>query len=303
MALSFNTIALLGRGADPRVAATMQGLAPHLASRGARVIIARELSVELPTDVVERIAEPALPKEADLVVAVGGDGTMLYASHLVARHEVPVLGINRGRLGFLADVTPDAMLRSIDEVLDGNYRREQRLLLASKIGETDQPEDEAFALNDVVLQRWDAGRMLEFETYVAGRFVNSHSADGMIIASPTGSTAYALSCNGPIIQPELDALALVPISPHTLSDRPIVIPANQEVEIRLLDRRETRAQVVRDGQLAGELHTGGSLFVRAAEQRLQLIHPPGYDYYRILRSKLQWGRGSSGRPSTRKQPR
>lgn len=301
MSHSFNTIAILGRGADARVAATMKGLAPHLAGRGVRVIVASELSVELSPDVVERVAEAELPVQADLVVAVGGDGTMLYASHLVARHEVPVLGINRGRLGFLADVTPDAMLRSLDEVLEGNYSREHRMLLALRIGDADQPEAEELALNDVVLQKWEAGRMLEFETFVDGVFVNSHSSDGMIVASPTGSTAYALSCQGPIVQPELDALVLVPISPHTLSDRPIAIPAHREIAIKLLERRETRAQIVCDGQLSGELQAGASLHVRAAEQRLHLIHPPGYDYYRILRSKLQWGRGSSGRPGTHKE--
>ncbi|NNF51548.1 MAG: NAD(+) kinase [Gammaproteobacteria bacterium] len=300
MSLSFNIIALIGRGADERVASTMKGLAPHLAKRGVRVLVANELEVDLPCEFVEQVPEAELPKHADLIVAVGGDGTMLYASHLVARHEVPVLGINRGRLGFLADVTPDAMLRNMDEVLDGNFTREPRLLLASRIGGNEGPESERLALNDVVLQKSEAGRMLEFETHVDGRFVNSHSSDGMIIASPTGSTAYALSCNGPILQPKLHALVLVPISPHTLSDRPIVIPATQEVEIRMLERRETRAQVVCDGQLTADLEAGASLHVSAARQSLGLIHPPGYDYYRTLRSKLQWGRGSSGRPGTRK---
>jgi len=278
----------------------MNGLAPHLASRGVRVLVANELDVDLQPEHVERLPEAELPLQADLVVAVGGDGTMLYASHLVARHEVPVLGINRGRLGFLADITPDAMLRNIDEVLDGNFTRELRLLLESRTGGSDKPEAHRLALNDVVVQKREAGRMLEFETHVDGRFVNSHSSDGMIIASPTGSTAYALSCNGPILQPELSALVLVPISPHTLSDRPIVIPATQEVEIRMLERRETRAQVICDGQLAADLEAGASLHVSASRQSLHLIHPPGYDYYRTLRSKLQWGRGSSGRPGSRK---
>lgn len=300
MSLAFNIIALLGRGADARVAATMQGLVPHLARHGVRVLVANELAVELPAKTIERLPENELAAHAELVIAVGGDGTMLYASHLVARHEVPVLGINRGRLGFLADVTPDAMLRNIDEVLAGNFSRELRLLLASRIDGDDGQPIKRLALNDVVLQKKEAGRMLEFETHVDGRFVNSHSSDGMIIASPTGSTAYALSCNGPILQPDLHALALVPICPHTLSDRPVVIPATQHVEIKMLERRDTRAQVVCDGQVSCELEAGASLHVSASSQALQLIHPPGYDYYRTLRSKLQWGRGSSGRPGSRK---
>ncbi len=294
----FQTIALLGRGSDSRVATTMLSLAPFLAERGVRMRVAEELVVDFPAGLVQRIPESELASEADLVIAVGGDGTMLYACQLVARHGVPVVGINRGRLGFLADVTPDAMLRSLEEILSGNFSSEKRLLLASRISGGDAAGPATLSLNDVVLQKTDSGRMLEFETYVDGVFVNSHSSDGMIIASPTGSTAYALSCSGPIVQPSLDALVLVPISPHTLSDRPIAIPASQEVEIRLLERRACRAQVICDGQVAGDLVEGNRLAVRAATQRLELIHPPGYDYYRILRSKLHWGRGSSGRPGT-----
>lgn len=300
---TFGKIALLGRVSDPRVRDSLQGLAPHLADRGAGVIAAEDLEVEFPRGLVERVPEAALARHADLVIAVGGDGTMLYAARLVAEHEVPVLGINRGRLGFLADVTPDAMLRSIDEVMTGNYSIEKRLLLKAEVYEDDVCRIRERALNDVVLQKWHAGRMLEFETYVDDVYVNSHSSDGIIVASPTGSTAYALSCNGPIVQPELDALILVPISPHTLSDRPIAIPASRTVEIRLLERDETLARVICDGQTTAELDINGMLRVSAADKRLHLIHPPGYDYYRILRSKLQWGRGSSGRPGTRRERR
>ncbi len=290
----------MGRGADPRVASTMQGLTPYLADRGLQVLVADDLGVDL-DDKVGRVPEAELARKADLVIAVGGDGTMLYASHLVARHDVPVLGINRGRLGFLADVTPDAMLRSLDEVLTGNFSSEDRLLLECVLEEPASDNEPSLALNDVVVQKSEPGRMLEFETYVDDVYVNSHSSDGMIVASPTGSTAYALSCNGPIIQPELQALALVPISPHTLSDRPIVIPAEQRVTLRLLERRGTSAQVICDGRPTGQLDAGGQLGIKAASRRLKLIHPPGYDYYRILRSKLHWGRGSSGRPGTRKE--
>lgn len=300
MTNSFKTIALMGRGADPRVATTMQGLMPYLSDRGIQVLVADDLELDL-ASIVRQVPEAELAQQADLVIAIGGDGTMLYASHLVASHEIPILGINRGRLGFLADVTPDAMLRSLDDVLAGNFSSEHRLLLECIIEDAGDEGPAALALNDVVVQKSELGRMLEFETYVDGVYVNSHSSDGMIVASPTGSTAYALSCNGPIIQPELPALALVPISPHTLSDRPIVIPAEQTVTLRLLERRGTRAQVICDGRPEGQLEAGSQLFVRAASKRLRLIHPPGYDYYRILRSKLHWGRGSSGRPGTRKE--
>lgn len=303
MSKTFGKIAMLGRVSDVRVRDTLQGLAPHLIDRGAEVMVADDLEIEFSQASVSRMPEQDLARQADLFIAVGGDGTMLYAARLVAEHEVPVLGINRGRLGFLADVTPDAMLRSINEVMAGNYTIEKRLLLRAEVFENGQSRIRERALNDVVVQKWQAGRMLEFETYVDGQYVNSHSSDGIIIASPTGSTAYALSCNGPIVQPELDALILVPISPHTLSDRPIAIPATRTVEIRLLERDETRARVICDGRATAELDVDGVLRVGAASQRLHLIHPPGYDYYRILRSKLQWGRGSSGRPGTRRQRR
>ncbi|MGI9262850.1 MAG: NAD(+)/NADH kinase, partial [Woeseiaceae bacterium] len=144
----------------------------------------------------------------------------------------------------------------------------------------------------VVLQRFNTGRILDFETRIADNYVNSHLGDGLIVATPTGSTAYALSCGGPIIEPHLDALVIVPICPHTLSDRPVVIPAAQGIEVALLEREDTHAEVSVDGHTLGELKPGASLVIEAAAGKTTLIHPPGYDYYEILRSKLHWGRDS-----------
>jgi NAD+ kinase len=152
------------------------------------------------------------------------------------------------------------------------------------------------ALNDVVLQRRDTGRMLDFETRIAGRYVNTHMGDGLIVATPTGSTAYALSCGGPIIEPSLDAVVLVPICPHTLSDRPVVIPANQPIEVTLLARDNTNAEVSVDGHPLGDLRPDDRLFIAQSSHRITLIHPPGYDYYEILRSKLNWGRDNRRQP-------
>jgi NAD+ kinase len=147
------------------------------------------------------------------------------------------------------------------------------------------------ALNDVVVNKWETGRMLDFETSINGRFVNSHGGDGMVIATATGSTAYALSCGGPILEPDLEAWVLAPISPHTLSDRPIVIRAGSQVQLRMSERVESRAQVTCDGAFIGSLERGDSLYVEGADARITLLHPPGYDYFRLLRSKLHWGRG------------
>lgn len=287
--MEFKTIAVLGKNEDPRVAEPMLLLAEHLSRAGIDVIANVEAALELPA---RAVAETRLAGQADLIIAIGGDGTMLRAAGLAQNHDVPLLGVNRGRLGFLADISPAEMLQSVDLVLAGEYSREARLLLEATRVRNGQIDHRAIALNDVVLQRRETGRMVDFETRIASRLVNSHSGDGLIVATPTGSTAYALSCGGPIIEPALDAIALVPICPHTLSDRPIVVPAGHEIEVSLLQRGDTKAEITADGHTMGELAPGDRLLIRQAERKITLIHPPGYDFYEILRSKLHWGRDS-----------
>jgi len=295
MSRSFKTIALTGKYRDPRVGDSMLILARHLAAAGVRVVLDPEVRMDFQDAPVEILPEAELGSAADLVIAVGGDGTMLYASRLVAGRDVPLLGINRGRLGFLADITPGEMLRRLDEVLAGDFEEEHRLMLEAVIDNGQTSPLRALALNDVVLQKRDTGRMLDFENWIDGVYVNTHGGDGLVIATPTGSTAYALSGGGPIIHPNLDAIALVPICPHTLSDRPIVVRSDASIEVRVLPRPETRAEVACDGVPLGELGPGQRLSVAAANERVVLIHPRGYDYFRLLRSKLHWGRGSQSR--------
>lgn len=285
----FKTVALLGRVEDPRVAEPMSALAGHLGRAGVTVIATPRASLPPP---VEAVDEAALAARADLIVAIGGDGTMLYAAAIGRDRDVPLLGVNRGRLGFLADVTPDEMLNCLDQVLRGEYVSESRLMLTARIVAPDGNVKTAIALNDIVLQRHGTGRMVDFETRIADRYVNTHSGDGLIVATPTGSTAYALSCGGPIIEPALNAVVVVPICPHTLSDRPIVVPSQYEIEIRLLAYSDSQAEVVVDGHMLGDLEPDDRLLVGEAEKRITLIHPPGYDYFEILRSKLHWGRDS-----------
>ena len=292
MASQFRKVAMVGRHDDPRVAEPMTLLVAHLTKHGIEVMTAEEMTLDVS---VTRCAESALSSDADLMIAIGGDGTMLYAARLTRDSDIPLLGINRGRLGFLADVSPDEMLASVDHILDGAYSIESRLLLEAQLRKADGETLTGIAFNDVVLQRHETGRMVDFETSVAGQFVNTHSGDGLIVATPTGSTAYALSCGGPIIEPQLDALVVVPICPHTLTDRPIVIAANQPIEIRLLQREDTRATVAIDGHSIGAILPGDVLTIRAAENRINLIHPPGYDFYGILRSKLFWGQDNRKR--------
>lgn len=267
----------------------MRSLSSHLTSSGVTVVADPEVASDIGA---KAVAERSFATDADLIVAVGGDGTMLYAAELSRESDIPLLGVNRGRLGFLADVSPSDMLHSLDQVLKGNYSKESRLLLTARIKATDGAIRTAVALNDVVLQRRDTGRMLDFETRIAGKYVNTHSGDGLIVATPTGSTAYALSCGGPIIEPILDAVVVVPICPHTLSDRPIVIPASREIEVQLLRREDTSAEITADGHSMGALEPEDVLTISRADKRITLIHPPGYDYYEILRSKLHWGRDS-----------
>jgi NAD+ kinase len=277
MGSEFQKVAVLGRRGDARVAEPMSVLITHLTEAGIEVLPEEQVA------------------QADLVIAVGGDGTMLYAGSLTRENDIPLLGINRGRLGFLADVMTDDMLTSVDHILAGDYTVESRLLLSAELQRANGEVVTAIAFNDVVLQRSETGRMVDFETSVAGQFVNTHSGDGLIVATPTGSTAYALSCGGPIVEPHLDAMVVVPICPHTLTDRPLVIAASQPIRIRLLNREHTAAAVAIDGHSIGPISPDDSLMISAAEIRIRLIHPPGYDFYGILRSKLLWGRDNRRR--------
>ena len=289
-------VALAGRAVDPRVGEAMRTLAQHLLGQGHAVRVIADDALALQGTGVHTVLEADLARDADLIVAIGGDGTMLHAARMAAMADVPVLGINRGRLGFLADVGPEQMVQSLDDALGGRCRAERRMLLAAQILADGRPID-ALALNDVVVAKRETGRMVDVRTWVNGDYVNTHVGDGFIIATPTGSTAYALSCGGPIVHPSLDAVVLVPVCPHTLSYRPIVVPAGAVVEIELADRFESRAQVVCDGIVLCDLDPGVRLRVERARVSATLLHPPGHDYYRILRSKLHWGRGTrEGQP-------
>lgn len=287
MSEKFSTVAVVGRSQDVRVAEPMALLAGYLNEAGVRVLTTPDTPAELPAEPIE---ERDISDAADLVIAVGGDGTMLHAASLVYGTEVPLLGVNRGRLGFLADITPDEMLDSVGQVLAGHFSRESRMVLDATLRRADGSEVTATGLNDVVVQRQGTGRMLDIRWTISERFVNTHSGDGIIVATPTGSTAYALSCGGPIIQPGMNSVVIVPICPHTLSDRPLVVPSEKAIEVRLLARIDTRAEVMIDGHSLGELAPEDRLSITRAAARIHLLHPPGYDFYEILRSKLHWGR-------------
>ena len=291
MAFPVRACALVGRLTDARVAETVNALLPHLRSRGVQVLMSESVP-GIDAAGVTLLPEAAIGERADLAIAVGGDGTLLYAARLVAQYRVPLLGVNRGRLGFLTDVMPQDMLPSVDAALQGLLQADERPLLAARLTGAGGEIAQALALNDVVMQKHDTGRTLDFETRIDQRYVNTHDGDGIIVASATGSTAYALSCGGPIIEPHLEALVIAPICAHTLSDRPIVVSSRSVIEVVLIERLDTRANVACDGMMLGALAPGGRLEVRAARERVTLLHPAGHDYYKLLRSKLHWGRGS-----------
>ncbi|MFT4045327.1 MAG: NAD(+) kinase [Solimonas sp.] len=287
----FKIVGVVGKRRDPQADGTLLQLLEVLRALGRKIYV-EDASLhghELPAD-VERLPRKDMGR-CDLVIVVGGDGTLLSAARDLAPAGVALLGINQGRLGFMVDVPPAEMREALGAVFAGEYVREQRLLLSTRLLREKRALPARLAVNDVVIRNQAAIRMLEFETWLDGEFISQHRADGFIVATPTGSTAYALSGGGPVVHPGLDALTLVPICPHTLSDRPIVVSSRQTVRITLRGAPNTVAMYTCDGQTAETLHAGESFEVREADFRLNLVHPRQYSYFNILRNKLHWGRG------------
>ncbi|HRJ52844.1 MAG TPA: NAD(+) kinase [Candidatus Thiothrix moscowensis] len=282
----FSHIGIFTKPNDIRVDKTLFQLHEFLIQRGFQVFCDQNagLILGLPAMSAEELA-----RRIDLAIVVGGDGTLLGAGRLLAAYEVPIVGINLGRLGFLVDVSPDEMGTQLDAILAGEYREEQRLILHAEAERDGEIIGSGDALNDVVLHVRDEIRMIEFTTWIDGSFVNTQRADGIIITTPTGSTAYALSSGGPIMHPALQAIALVPVCPHTLSDRPLVLSSQSTVELQLDEQRDVPARVSFDGHNNIELESGDRVRISARPEKVHLLHPQGYDYFHILREKLHWG--------------
>jgi NAD+ kinase len=288
----FKRIGLWGRFSEDSLAEPARQLTKHLNERGVEVYAAEGADELASAGDIRFVPESGLGSAVDLLVAIGGDGNLLRATRCIAGHAVPLIGINRGRLGFLTDVKPEQMLAALDAVLDGDYLAEERLMLTARIRGGDGDSESLNALNDVVLQKAASGRIRDFVTTVDGHYVNSHGGDGLIVATPTGSTAYALSCGGPIIRPDVAALVMVPICPHTLSDRPLVIQSSSKIEVKLPAGREGTAEVTCDGEDLGRMDATQTLEISAATETVTLLHPKDYNYYELLRSKLNWGRAN-----------
>jgi len=234
------------------------------------------------------VSRDKLGEESQLVIVIGGDGTLLNAARSLADYKTPILGINLGRLGFLVDISPHDMIDVIEQVLSGNYKDECRFLLHASVMRNKKELMCSSAFNDIVVHIRDVARMIDFSTYIDDVFVNEQRADGLVVSTPTGSTAYALSSGGPLIHPSLEAMVLVPICPHTLSNRPIVISANSKVEIVINESNRSTPQVSWDGQYNFDLKPGDKIVIQRNSNDVHLIHPEFYDYFQILRAKLRW---------------
>lgn len=286
MTINIKTIGIIAKDDSDAVSQTVRQLFDFLRQKSCEVLF--DQSAEGLIENTDSVDRETLAQQSDLAIVVGGDGTFLSAVRSLADFGTPVLGINLGRLGFLADISPDHMLEKLQQILDGQYVDESRFLLEAEVIRSGVTVAQADAFNDVVVHIRDVARMIEFETYINGQFVNFQRSDGLVISTPTGSTAYALSSGGPLLHATLDAMVLVPICPHTLSNRPLVINANSTVEVVIGDSKQTTSQVTFDGQTAFDVIAGDKIVVRKKQNIIHLIHPASYDYYDILRAKLHW---------------
>jgi NAD+ kinase len=286
MSTAFGTIALIGKYKSPEIAEPLLGLAGFLRGRGVRVVLD-----PLTAEHVGGNAHPVLPleqigRDAELAIVIGGDGTMLNIARTLAPFDVALVGINQGRLGFLTDLSMETMFEAIGSILDGRFVTESRMLLQAAVYSADRLVLDVVAFNDVSVNKGAEGSLIEIEVRIDGRFVYILRSDGLVVASPTGSTAYALSAGGPILHPGLNAFSLVPVCPHTLSNRPIVVSSESTIEILIHKAADARAHF--DSHSHRELRERDRVVVRRCPHAIRLLHPVEHDYYHMLREKLHW---------------
>lgn len=284
----FSKIGIVSKPEDQNIASTVQSLYQYLSWRSVE-IYADPVSEQLLTQTsVKSISIEDMAKNCNLVIVVGGDGTILHAAHSIIEKDIPILGINMGHLGFLAEIRPVEFEQQLDKIFADNFIEEKRLVLQANLVRDGKTIYTSNAVNDVVVHAMQMVRMIEIETRVNSQHINTLRADGYIVASPTGSTAYALSGGGPILHANLDAIVLVPICPHTLSNRPIVVDAESKVEIFLATQNRYTALASIDGQINMDFMPGDTLEVQKSKHALRLIQPKSYDYFEVLREKLRW---------------
>ena len=298
--VTFQKIGLMAKHTHPEIHSTLENLYSLLAPLISECYIEESLAPYLPTQkssskLTNFIVIPLeeMPQHIDLCIVIGGDGSFLKAARLMANYAIPILGINRGRLGFLTDFSPKDLDTELLPVLKGAYKQESRFLLQAELIRNQQVISSSLALNDVVLYSGDIARLLEFEVSIDGHFMSRQRSDGLITATPTGSTAYALSGGGPILHPELEAIVLVPMHPLTLSSRPIVLSSNAQIELHLIHNDLIHPKLSFDGQVIFTLEPDDKILIKKYPTDITLIHPKNYDYYHTLRTKLGWNWSSA----------
>lgn len=285
----FKTIGLVGRPGHAGVLDTLRRLLAILAERQLSVVVDTDTARLLKEHDLASYNRDELSRHCDVVMVVGGDGTMLNVAKSMASGKIPVIGINRGRLGFLTDILPGELEARVEELLHEKFSVESRFLLDASLRTDSGEQHLGAALNDVVLHPGKAAQMIEFELFVDDKFVYSQESDGLIVATPTGSTAYALSAGGPIMHPDLNAVVLVPMYPHSLSSRPLVIDGDREIRIVVAAKGRLHPQLSCDGQVIYTASAGDEILVAKKSVPLQLLHPPEHSFYQACRSKLGWG--------------
>ena len=289
MEQQFKNIGLMGRVGNDLVLDSVKHLKAFLLERGLNVVLEKKLAKLLPGHELQVSTRKLIGDICDLVIVVGGDGSMLGAARDLARHDVLVLGVNRGGLGFLTDVSPSEIEEKVGEVLDGKFVVEKRFLLEASVKRDDELIGKGGAFNDVVVSSGETARMIEFEMYIDDQFVYSQRSDGLIVSTPTGSTAYSLSGGGPIMHPKLDALVLVPMFPHTLSSRPIVVDGDSQIKIVVSQDSQMNPIITCDGHLSIKTQPGDAIYIYKKPYRLALVHPLDHNFFESCRDKLGWG--------------
>jgi len=284
----FKTIGLVGKANHDATTQTLFELYQLLTSLNYQVLVEEVVGLSLEDQSIERAELTTIGQRCDLAIVIGGDGNMLGSARVLARYDIAVVGVNRGNLGFLADLDPDDLETPLCQILQGEYLTEHRFLLEAQIFRHGVMKSTNTAMNEVVLHAEKVAHMIEFELFVDDLFVYHQRSDGLITATPTGSTAYSLSGGGPILTPNMDAISLVPMFPHTLSSRPIVIDGNSQIKLRIPNYTDEQIQVSCDGQVTLAVLPGDEIVIKKCTNLLQLIHPTGYSYYEVLRSKLNW---------------
>ncbi|MFB0980752.1 MAG: NAD(+) kinase [Alteromonadaceae bacterium] len=289
MSRIYNTIGLIGKPNHEGASATITALYQLLTDQHYKVLIETSVAPSINIDKLAINTLIEIGEQADLAIVVGGDGYMLGAARVLSCFDIGVIGVNRGNLGFLTDLSPDELIEPLEDILNGKSRAEQRFVIEAEVYRHGKLKSSNSAVNEAVLHAGKVASMIEFEVYIDGSFMFSQRSDGLIVSTPTGSTAYSMSAGGPILTPNLNALSLVPMFPHTLTSRPIVVDGNSEIKLVLANENYENLQVSCDGHVILAVMPGDEVIIRKSQYTLRLIHPLDHDYFNVLRSKLSWG--------------